>query len=240
MPEDPLDANDLTADDDLEEELGEGLENYMEMLQQANEPVEADSWEAALEPEDGLYEWSIETGDYDHEGRPVAVTVKAEDPKNQALIVAYMLSEDKEEAARSLWNACIIEPEEITEPDVYNNLRTKFKMGVTARLLDMLGQDAGNPLKSMTRRSTAKENRVQSKSDSESQNGSGSDHEKSKRSSSSTSSSTDTSTTSTEPSKSDETSSKTSDSSQQASSQKTTSNTPSNDDTLGEVQVETE
>lgn len=236
---DDLDADELVEDEEMQEHLGEGLNNYMEMLQEVNEPVEADSWEAALEPDDGVYEWSIETGDYDAEGRPIAVTVRAEDPKNQALIVAYMLSDDKEKAARSLWKACIIEPEEITKPEVYKNLRTKFKMGVTARLLDMLGQDAGNPLKSMTRRSTSKDKRVQKKSNSESQSGSGSDHPKSKRRSQSTNSSTDTSTTNTETSKSDETSSKTSDTSSEASSQKKSSNTPSNDDGIGNVQVET-
>lgn len=233
MPDD-----EIIEDEELQEHIGEGLENYMELMQQANEPVEAESWEAALEPDDGLYVWNIPTGDYDEAGRPVAVTVKAEDPKNQALMVAYMLSEDKEEAARSLWKACIVEPEEIVEEDTYANLRTKFKMGVTARILDMLGQDAGNPLTSMTRRSTDRSKRQSKESLTESQNDSTSTQDESKTSSAQKKSSTDTSTTSTDSTKSDDTASKTGDSSSEASS-KRTSSTQSNDDSIGNVQVET-
>jgi hypothetical protein len=127
MPEDEEDAG------FSEEEIEQWAEEHLDGDEAFDEPVVTDDIEDAL---GGEQSWQIKTGKHQN-GRPVALKVKVKDPGDQSLLTSYISSQDKEAAAKSLWKACVVEPQGLWKR--YDDVTTAFKLNLTQKVLSMLG-----------------------------------------------------------------------------------------------------
>lgn len=84
----------------------------------------------------------VEEGDGETVERQVQdiLEVTCRDPGNNAVLMGYVQSQDKDAAMRHVWRAAIEDPEWLYEPDNYDNLPTKVKNSLGWKILtDLLG-----------------------------------------------------------------------------------------------------
>lgn len=118
-------------------ELDEELEQIAEQLEQQGEPEVTNDWQEATAVEEE--NWSVPTGRTKSDGTPIHLEVTVSDPQDPSILVAFISSQDRRAATRSLFKACVVSPAEIVREENFEQLSSAFITNMQFRLLGMLG-----------------------------------------------------------------------------------------------------